>query len=328
MSNTLSMYSKQRLEVSAIILLYHGVTNHSSKGIENFSKKHLPYDEFKTQIRYLKNNANVMTLRKFTERLQRQEALLPNSVAVTFDDSFRNIHDVALPVLKEYQVPATFFVSTGFIGTNRLFWVDMVEHVINMTRNNYIEIKLFGKMKGFSLVTPSEKITAVIEIKKALKQMGPHKRNKILSALRECTRVPDDSDPAPNYANLSWEDVRNLDLPPYYEVGSHTVNHEVLSTLDEELLHYEIEQSINDLERNLGHPVDLFSYPEGQSEHFNDHVVDLLKQTGIKICPTAISGINYPGIDPFHLKRMMVGFMGEKFPFQMIGGGTKLRSLA
>ena len=317
----------QNRESSAIILLYHGVTNQSSTGIENFSKKHLPYDEFKTQIRYLKNNTNVLTLRELSERLQRKEALLPNSVTVTFDDSFRNIHDVALPVLKKYQVPATFFISTGFIGANRLFWVDMVEHFINKTRHDYIEIMIFGKMKGFSLATSSEKITAVIEIKKALKQMGPDKRNKILSSLQECTDVPDNSDPAPNYANLSWEDVRNLDTPPSYEVGSHTVNHEVLSTLEEELLHYEIEQSIKDLEGHLGHPIDLFSYPEGQSEHFNDHVIAIIKKARIKICPTAISGINYPGADPFHLKRMMVGFMGEEFPFQILKSGNNLRSL-
>ena len=38
-------------------------------------------------------------------------------VAVTFDDGFRSVFDYALPVLAKYEIPATVFVPTGFLGT-------------------------------------------------------------------------------------------------------------------------------------------------------------------------------------------------------------------
>ena len=43
-----------------------------------------------------------------------------NSVAVTFDDTFKNIHDVALPILKKYNIPATFFVCSGLIDLSNI----------------------------------------------------------------------------------------------------------------------------------------------------------------------------------------------------------------
>lgn len=70
-----------------------------------------------------------------------------------------------------------------------------------------------------------------------------------------------------------------------------------------------------DLEKHLGHGVDLFSYPEGQAEHFDQRVIRELKSAGITICPSAVHGVNGRGEDPFYLKRVMVGFMGERFPF-------------
>jgi peptidoglycan/xylan/chitin deacetylase (PgdA/CDA1 family) len=41
------------------------------------------------------------------------------AVAVTFDDAYRSIHRLALPVLRDLGVPATVFAPTAYIGTDR-----------------------------------------------------------------------------------------------------------------------------------------------------------------------------------------------------------------
>lgn len=38
------------------------------------------------------------------------------AVAVTFDDGYRDLMEFALPVLREWRIPATFFVVTGGVG--------------------------------------------------------------------------------------------------------------------------------------------------------------------------------------------------------------------
>ena len=100
------------------ILLYHGVTESKSYGIENYSDKHISSTEFEKQMKFLKENKKVVSIRDIKKE--------SDSVAITFDDTFKNVKDVALPILKKYDIPATFFISTGFIGNNRNFWVDRI----------------------------------------------------------------------------------------------------------------------------------------------------------------------------------------------------------
>jgi peptidoglycan/xylan/chitin deacetylase (PgdA/CDA1 family) len=40
----------------------------------------------------------------------------PRSVAITFDDAFRNIYDTALPLLERRGIPATIFVVSDYCG--------------------------------------------------------------------------------------------------------------------------------------------------------------------------------------------------------------------
>ena len=57
------------------------------------------------------HNCSVLPLGEAVERLGRGD-LPPKSVAVTFDDGFHNFHAAAAPILSEFRIPATVYVST------------------------------------------------------------------------------------------------------------------------------------------------------------------------------------------------------------------------
>ena len=118
-----------------------------------------------------------------------------------------------------------------------------------------------------------------------------------------------------NYKNLSVDDVRELHHPPMYEVGGHTVNHEILSYLDDETLGSEVSACIKTLEKITNKTIDLFSYPEGQRNHYDERVIECLKKNGINISPSAIDGF-IGDEDEFNYRRIMVGFLNTKFPFE------------
>jgi len=288
------------------ILLYHGVTNSDSMGIENISGKHINAEEFESQMKWLSKNKKVVPLKEVSK--------IQDSVAITFDDAFKNVHDVALPILKKYDLPSTFFITTGFVESEKLFWVDRVEHMINYPKNSFIELSMHEK-RFWPISNNEDKLYAMNTIKSILKKLNPNARDKMIKDLE--SQIGWNKDRLPeNYKTLSWDDVKDLHELPKYEVGGHSVNHEILSYLDDTQLEHEIGNCVETLSKKLGQTIDSFSYPEGQETHYNDKVISVLKKHGIKICPSAIDGIVDGTDDNFNLKRVMVGFWGREFPFK------------
>jgi peptidoglycan/xylan/chitin deacetylase (PgdA/CDA1 family) len=61
-------------------------------------------------------------------------ALPRNPVMITFDDGYRSCRDIALPILRELGVPATFFIATGFPGVGKLYWWEQIAAVLHAAR--------------------------------------------------------------------------------------------------------------------------------------------------------------------------------------------------
>lgn len=97
----------------AVVLYYHRI------GERDLLTK--PVEEFRRDLIYLKRKYECITLNELCERLRQGTPLKRRTAVVTFDDGYRDNYTVAMPVLQEVGIPATFFVSTGFIGTGREF---------------------------------------------------------------------------------------------------------------------------------------------------------------------------------------------------------------
>ena len=306
----------QKGSPSATILLYHGVTKSKSKGIENYSHKHIEAEEFRDHMKYIRENLTPVSLREMS-RILREEGPPEDCVAVTFDDSYKNVHDVALPILEEMSIPATFFITTGMVETSRKYWVDYLEDMISNTNSQEIQVEL-GKPRQFKVSSSEEKINCITEIKDFLKGVDLIRRTAVLEEVEEGTGYKEEGSPyTENYQNLSWDDVRRLDRSPLCEVGGHTVNHEIMSYLGDKELDREVNDCLAKLGEELERKIDLFSYPEGQEQHYNQKVIDKLNEAGITVSPSAIDGYNYRNEEPFHLKRIMVGYMEREFPWNV-----------
>jgi len=104
------------------ILTYHNISK-TETNVMTVSDK-----AFEEQMRYLKSNGyRVLTLDQLNEFIQLRSPLPEKAVVITFDDGWRSTHEIALPILKKYELPATLFVYTDFVGQNEkaLTW-DMV----------------------------------------------------------------------------------------------------------------------------------------------------------------------------------------------------------
>ena len=73
--------------------------------------------EFKAQMEYLKkHNFNVVPLDTIVDAVQYGTKLPPHTVALTFDDGYKDNYTVAYPILKQYKYPATLFIYPYYVS--------------------------------------------------------------------------------------------------------------------------------------------------------------------------------------------------------------------
>jgi peptidoglycan/xylan/chitin deacetylase (PgdA/CDA1 family) len=75
--------------------------------------------EFKAYLAFFSRYFIVVSLGELVERVRRGDDI-SRHLAVTFDDGYRDNAEVAALALRERGMPATFFIATGFIGTDRV----------------------------------------------------------------------------------------------------------------------------------------------------------------------------------------------------------------
>ncbi len=104
------------------IFAYHGVTGRISAA-ENADGFFVHPDVFEAHLRTLAGHYTVMPLTQIITACVEGKTVPDRAAAITFDDGYANNAEVAVPLLQKHHLPATFFITTGFIDrTHRPWW--------------------------------------------------------------------------------------------------------------------------------------------------------------------------------------------------------------
>lgn len=102
------------------ILVYHKVGDGFSESNNNhkMSKKYnLSTSIFEEQIKYILGQGYTpLTIQDLIFR-QKNNTLPKKPIVITFDDGWKSQYQNALPILKKYNIPATFYIYTGVTGS-------------------------------------------------------------------------------------------------------------------------------------------------------------------------------------------------------------------
>lgn len=250
------------------ILVYHRVGDST----DEWSLNPLCEKIFEYHVKYLsRNNFEIVSLNDLSEMIT--YGTLPKKAAViTFDDGYKDNYEVAFPILKKYNAPATIFLATGPVEEKKLFWWDLVNYVLFHTDKESIDIKDIGT---YQLSCDEDRSNAGLNIQEKLKKVDNNKKESLIDELINLTDVNIPEKLGNKYV-LSWKEIKRMNKNSI-EFGAHTVNHPILTNVSLDEAKWEILNSKNSIEENLGTDVNSFAYPNGD---FNDNISSLVENIG------------------------------------------------
>jgi hypothetical protein len=109
------------------------------------------------------------------------------------------------------------------------------------------------------------------------------------------------------YRFLDWTQISEMSESGLVAFGSHTVTHRNLTTLSDDVLKYELQESKRTLEDRIGKPVLALAYPYGGQGFFDRKIIDQARDEGYACAFTTIQGkIDDKSENRFMLKRVML----------------------
>lgn len=296
------MVTSRRLQFR--VLGYHRVTREPQPVDTIEEALAVPVDEFRRQMAWVGHMLSPVHLEAFASFRQNRRAFRRPPVAVTFDDGYRDNLTLALPVLREFGVPATIFVTTGHVGKRKAFWWNELSHLVWGASAGEYGFELQGRRHCFRLASAAERQFAFWRLFRLLCRMPEVQRQTALRLLRrEFGRGVETE--APAVETLSPEDI--AEAPGgLLRFGAHTVHHVVLTKVPPEEARQEIVGSIAQLRAWTGSDVTTFAYPLGDASSFDERVRSMLAQAGIRYAVTTLKGANTPSQDPLTLRRTLI----------------------
>ena len=274
------------------VLLYHRVCDIPS---DIWQLAALP-DVFDMHIRFYRENFNIIRFEDDWSKISEP------SLVITFDDGYADNYFNALPILEKHQVPATIFVSTGNLGTDKEFWWDELERIV--FSSNKTKYDFFPNNECLTISTYEDKIKACQKIRLFLKGLLPEKRELFLNEMINELGVP--TVKRKENRSLSENELRELASSPYITIGGHTVTHNMLSSESLKMQQWEIDESKKRIEKLINRSLTVFAYPFGDRKDINEYSIKCVRNAGYKKAATTLVGLADCESDPFYIPRNTV----------------------
>ena len=217
---------------------------------------------FRWQMQVLADCFNVLSLPAAMAALA-AGTLPPRAVCITFDDGYRSTHDLALPVLQQFGLPATVFVATGFVSEGSNMWNDRILEAVRNLRAPHLDLSAFG-LGSFDIDSVAARVAAIPRLTEQAKYLAPAARQALIEHLDALADIG-------THALMVTDDMIRALAAHNIEIGAHTISHPILTKLSDDAAMYEMAESKRELETILGREVRYFAYPNGKEGMDFDH---------------------------------------------------------
>ena len=212
---------------------------------------------FDQLLGYVKRHYQVVT---FSDLLNGTDLNCSKPLLIlSFDDGYYDFYENALPILTKHGLPANHNVVNACCEKGHVIWTERLNGVFQFAMQNetYLEFELPSHKVALSQFG-EDWMQFYLATFKALLQVRSEARIRVIAAMEEFIGYRH------QVKMMNWEEVKDCSRNGI-EIGSHTMNHDVISTLDDKAtLTHELVDSKHDLEEKLGVPIQVLALPNGQ----------------------------------------------------------------
>ncbi len=288
------------------ILMLHGVIDPTVPSSWKPLRPQLTTGQLSQALSVLSQYYNFVSLTEATEMLAGTRPLVPNSLVLTFDDGYRNNLTFALPILRQFNAPATIFLCTGNVTEQKPFWFDRLDYAVQSMNNNSVPRHTIPELAEIDFTTRETLTRSFIAFIRKEKNKYPadiamhSAMANLIERIEQCSGrgLKDIFANDPWSGILTWDEIQKA--PPEIQFGSHGVDHSQLSLISLENAKQELTISQETIEFYTGYPCRHLSYPNGS---FNDNVISLANTCNYSSAVTTHPGSNQAGDNLMTLRR-------------------------
>lgn len=253
------------------VLFWHGIDTRVDKELcpENFS-----VDIFKKQIQYLRKHYDIISIKEFDRRLA-EDSFTGREMLLTFDDGYASNLYVVEPILSQFNLPFTVFISTDNITTGDFYPTSVCRLVTRAAGLDKLALPTIGQ--EFNMPTDADRAATCKVITKMLKTRPLDEVKAIVGDLLS-NISPDEWENLKNRFEcirpMNWEEVLKLSRKENVTIGSHCMWHIICHEQQKpEEVKHQLTGSKQIIEDRLQLPCDYFAYPNGNYTEFSNDCV-------------------------------------------------------
>jgi peptidoglycan/xylan/chitin deacetylase (PgdA/CDA1 family) len=209
--------------VSLVVPFYHMVSDAHVPHVSNLYRFRT-VAEFKSDVEFLVRHFEPVTLTDIVDALNGTRTFHRQCFHLTFDDGFREMHDIVAPILQRFGVPATFFLNTAFLDGGGLAHHNALSLLLESFESRHVSQAILCQAE--SLLSPTNVCpnfrSRILSIR--------HDQKFLASALAKILEVDFDQYVHATQPYLSSQQIAML-LAKGFSIGAHSHDHPLYADL-------------------------------------------------------------------------------------------------
>ncbi len=263
-------------------IMYHYVRPLDQK---NGNLRYLTTDQFRKQLDFFEKNYGLMTPQEF--KFNFENKINSQKVILTFDDGLLDHYEYVYPILKKRGIKGYFFIPTSILNNNFLN-VHKVHYLLMNFNSKEIYLNL-NKLLIKKKIRFKNSVNSLaynfsshekyeLEIKKTLNyELKFETSEEIINELYKYFKIKEDRQ---KELYVNYNQIESM-FNDGHIIGSHTIDHKILSSLNKKDQIREIKNSFKDINRFIRDGYKYFSYPYGYKFTYNKKTISVLEKLNV-----------------------------------------------